>query len=80
MSTVALSRNPSKASALLGAVMAFGQSVRRMLAACVKTDRDRRLLQTLPDHVLADMGLERIELPYGPDGDRHVWVGRTRHF
>jgi uncharacterized protein YjiS (DUF1127 family) len=50
-----------------------------MLAAWARTDRDRRLLQTLPDHVLADMGLERIDLPYGPEGDRHVWVGRARH-
>jgi uncharacterized protein YjiS (DUF1127 family) len=83
VNTAALSRDSAevqaKGQALYRAATAFAVAVGAMLAAWARTDRDRRLLQTLPDHVLADMGLERIELPYGPEGDRHVWVGRARH-
>jgi hypothetical protein len=36
--------------------------------------KDRRVLQTLPDYVLADMGLEKIEFRSAADGRRDVWV------
>lgn len=79
MSTVALSRNPSKAIALWGSVMAFGNPIVRLLARMMKTGRDHRVLQTLPDNVLADLGLERIEILRGPEGRRHVWVVPHRY-
>jgi hypothetical protein len=45
----------------------------------LRIGRDRRLLQRLPDYVLADMGLERIEFRLA-DGRRDIWVIPHRYY
>lgn len=72
MSTAALSRNPLRS--IPGAVVALGSLIWRVINRRIRTGRDRRVLQTLPDHVLADMGLQKIEIMTGTDGGRRVWV------
>ncbi len=72
MSTVALSRNPLRS--IPWAIVALGSLVWRLISRRIRTGRDGRVLQMLPDHVLADMGLERIEITPGTDGGRRVWV------
>lgn len=74
VSTVALSRNLSRAIPGLKVVGSLGNSIWDALTMRIRTGKDRRVLQTLPDHVLADMGLEKIEIMSGTDGRRHVWV------
>jgi uncharacterized protein YjiS (DUF1127 family) len=74
VSTVALSRNPSRTMAGLKAVGSLGNSIWAALTMHVRTGRDRRVLQMLPDNVLADMGLEKIEVTSGSNGGRQVWV------
>jgi uncharacterized protein YjiS (DUF1127 family) len=73
VSTVALSRNLSRTMAGIGAVVAVGNPIWRLISRLRKTGRDARMLKTLPDHVLADIGLEKIEIR-GTDGGRQVWV------
>jgi hypothetical protein len=80
VSTVALSRHPSKTSRGFGAVLALGSSIWGLINRRIRTGRDARLLQTLPDHVLADMGLQKMEILSGTDGSRHVWVIPTRYY
>jgi uncharacterized protein YjiS (DUF1127 family) len=79
VSTVALSRSPSRTFPGLKAVGYLGNSIWSALTTRIRTGRDRRVLQTLPDHVLADMGLEKIDVMGGTDGRRHVWVIPHRH-
>ena len=74
MSTLALSRSPSKTIPGVKALMAVGNSIRRLISKRLRTGKDSRVLQTLPDHVLADMGLERIEIATGTYGSRQTWV------
>lgn len=78
MST-ALLRNPSKTMAGVNAVMAFGNPIWRLISRLRRSGRDARVLKTLPDHVLADMGLQKIEIMSGTDGGRHVWVVPHRY-
>ena len=80
MSIVALSRNPSKTSRGINAVVAIGGSIWGRINQRIRTDRDARVLQTLPDHVLADMGLQKMEILSGTDGSRHVWVIPHRYY
>ena len=80
MSTVALSRHPSRTIPGLKAVGTLGYSIRNLIARFMRTNRDGRVLQMLPDHVLADMGLEKIEIMAGTDGRRQVWVIPPRYF
>ena len=80
MSTVALSRNPSRAIPGLKIIGSLGNSIWGALKAHVRTGKDRRVLQMLPDHVLADMGLEKIEITSGTDGGRNVWVIPHRYY
>jgi uncharacterized protein YjiS (DUF1127 family) len=80
VSIVALSRNPSRAIPGLKAVGSLGNSIWAALTMHVRTGRDRRVLQTLPDNVLADMGLEKIEVRSGTDGRHHVWVIPHRYY
>jgi uncharacterized protein YjiS (DUF1127 family) len=80
VSTVALSRNPSRTFPGLKAVGSLGNSIWGALAAYIRTGKDRRVLQTLPDNVLADMGLEKIEITRGTDGARQVWVVPHRYY
>ena len=80
MSTLALSRSPSKTIFGLSAVMAIGNSFRRLIAKRLRTGKDSRVLQNLPDHVLADMGLERIEISSGTHGGRQVLFIPHRYY
>jgi uncharacterized protein YjiS (DUF1127 family) len=80
VSTVALSRNPSRTMAGLKAVWSLGNSIWAALTMHVRTGRDRRVLQMLPDNVLADMGLEKIEIMSGTAGGRHVRVIPHRYY
>ena len=80
MSTSALSRNPSKATSGRNAVVAFGILIWRRIRRRVRVGKDRRVLQTLPDYVLADMGLEKIEFRSSAEGRRDVWVIPHRYY
>jgi hypothetical protein len=74
VSTLALSRSPSKTILGLQAVMAVGSSFRRLISKRLRTGRDSRVLQNLPDNVLADIGLERIEISAGTHEGRQSWI------
>ena len=80
MSTLALSRSPSKTIPGLKGMVAVGNSIRRLVTKRLRTGKDSRVLQTLPDHVLADMGLERIEISSGTHGSRQTWVIPHRYY
>lgn len=80
MSTAALSRNLSRTIPGLKAIMALGNPIWRLISRRVRTGRDERVLQMLPEHVLADMGLAKIEIMTGTDGGRHVWVIPHRYY
>lgn len=74
MSTFALSRTPSSTEAGRKAGAGFVNSILRRIRRCMQVGRDRRLLQTLPASLLADIGLERIEFRSAADGRRDVWI------
>ena len=80
MSTSALSRNPSEAASGRNAVVALGMLIWRRIRRRVRVGKDRRVLQTLPDYVLADMGLEKIEFRSSADGHRDIWVIPHRYY
>lgn len=80
MSSVALSRNPSRIIAALSAVMALGRSFVSFISKRSRTGKDARTLQALPDHVLADMGLEKMEVLTGTNGAREIWVTPHRYY
>jgi hypothetical protein len=52
----------------------LGALVWRRIRSRMQAGRDRRMLQSMPDYVLADMGLERIEFRSGADGRRATWL------
>lgn len=74
MSTSALLRNPSRAAVGIGGIAALGSLIWHGISRRIQVGRDARVLQTLPEHVLADMGLERMEIMAGTSDQRHVWV------
>ena len=74
VSTVAQGRNLSRTIPGLKAVGTLGNSIWSLIVRYFRTGKDARVLQMLPDHVLADMGLEKMEILTGTDGGRHVWV------
>ncbi len=74
MSTVALSRHPSRIIAALSAVMMLGRPFVSFISKRSRTGKDARTLQGLPNHVLADMGLEKMEILTGTNGNREIWV------
>lgn len=80
MSTAALSRNPSRTVAALSAVMEIGRPILNLISRCRRTGRDARTLQTLPDHVLADIGLEKIDVLTGTNGAREIRVIPHRYY
>ncbi len=80
MSTAALSRNPLRIIAALSAVMSLGHPFWRLIRRCRKTGADARILQRLPDHVLADIGLEKMEIMSGTNGTRETWVIPHRYY
>jgi uncharacterized protein YjiS (DUF1127 family) len=80
VSTPALLRNPSRTIPGVKALVAVGTSIRRLAARRLRTGKDSRVLQTLPDHVLADIGLERIEITSGIHGSQQTWVIPHRYY
>ena len=78
MSAFTLAKVPSRTSA--GAAMtALASLILSALRRRMRLGRDRRLLQRLPDYVLADMGLERIEFR-AANGSRDVWFIPHRYY
>jgi hypothetical protein len=80
VSTLALLRNPSRAAAGVGAVVALASLIWHGISRRMQVGRDARVLQTLPDHVLADMGLEKMEILAGTSESRSVWVIPHRYY
>jgi hypothetical protein len=80
VSTAALSRNPSRTIAAMSAVMALGRPLLGLVTRCRKTGKDARTLAMLPDHVLADIGLEKIDVLTGTNGSRDIWVIPHRYY
>ena len=74
MSIAALLRRPAKPIPGQKAVGDLGNSIWMLINRFIRTSRDERALQMLPDNVLADMGLEKMEIMAGTSGQRHVWV------
>ncbi len=79
MST-ALSRHPPRTIAALSAVVALGRPILSLIQRCRKAGNDVRTLQTLPSHVLADIGLEKMEIMSGTYGGREIWVVPHRYY
>ena len=79
MSTPALSRHPSRPTTGLSAVLGLVNLIASRLRRQLQVGKDRRVLQALPDYVLADMGLEKIEFRSTADGRRDVWVTPHRY-
>jgi uncharacterized protein YjiS (DUF1127 family) len=77
VSTAALSRNPSKLAAAWNAVAKFGTLILRRLIGRTKVGKDHRVLQTAPAHLLADIGLERVEIRT-TSGDHEMWIRPRR--
>ena len=71
--SVALPRNP-KIAAVLSATTALGCPIRSFVAKRVRIGRDARTLRMLSDNVLADMGLEKLDVLIGTNGDRDIRV------
>jgi hypothetical protein len=76
--SVALPRNP-RIAAVLSAATALGCPICNFIAKRVRMGRDARTLQMLPDNVLSDMGLEKLEVLTGTNGDRDIRVIRHRY-
>jgi hypothetical protein len=64
----------------LHAVMALANPISSRVRRWRRIGKDRRVLQTLPAYVLADMGLEKIEFRSAADGRRDVWVIPHRYY
>jgi hypothetical protein len=80
VSSLALSRSPSRTIPGLKGLVAVGNSIRRLIRKRMRTGKDSRVLQTLPVYVLADMGLERVEIMSGTHGSRQTWVIPHRYY
>ena len=78
MNTVALSRNPSRTAAAWSTVAGLGNSIPRCIRSWMKIGKDRRVLQTVPAYLLADMGPERVEFRTTV-GNHEVWLTPRRH-
>jgi uncharacterized protein YjiS (DUF1127 family) len=72
--STALSRHSSRTIPGLRAVGSLGTSIWALIMRRIRTGKDWRVLQMLPDHVLADIGLQKIEIRSGTNGGRQVWV------
>ena len=60
--------------------MALGRPIRRFIAKRVRMNKDARTLQMLPGDVLADMGLEKMNVLTGTNGNRDIWVIAHRYY
>ena len=47
---------------------------RNLIRRCRKVGKDARALQALPDHVLADMGFEKMNILTGTNGSREILI------
>jgi uncharacterized protein YjiS (DUF1127 family) len=72
--STAASCHPSKSAARMSAVAEFGARIRAGIRRHLRSGRDRRMLQTLPDSMLADIGLEKVEILSASNSRREVWV------
>ena len=79
MSSAAPSRSLSRTAAGAGPVVAGGILIWRRIRRLLKIGKDRRTLQTLPESVLADLGLERLEVR-SSTGSRDVWIIPHRYY
>jgi hypothetical protein len=80
VSTSALPRNPSRDLSGRNRLMDLGRLIFSAVRRRMRVGKDRRVLQALPDYVLADMGLEKIEFRSATDGRRDVWVIPHRYY
>lgn len=74
MSIAVRSHAQSRALTAWNAVIALGRLIRSRLRRRAKAGQDTRALQRLPNHVLADIGLERIEVMSVSEGKREIWI------
>lgn len=77
MNTAALSRNPSRPAAVRNPVAGFVNLISRYFRMRAKIGKDRRTLQAVPTGLLADMGLERMDIRTST-GDHSVWIRPRR--
>lgn len=77
MNTAALSRNPSRLTATLDAVERLAALFTRRVGSRSKIGKDRRALQAVPDYLLTDIGLERLEIRT-TSGYHDVWISPRR--
>jgi hypothetical protein len=77
VNTVALSRNPARTAAAWNQVAGLLALISRCIRSWMKIGKDRRVLQTVPAYVLADMGLERVELRTSV-GSQDIWLRPRR--
>jgi hypothetical protein len=78
VNTAALSRNPSRTAAVFKAAAGLRTLISRTIVWRVKTGKDRRMLQSVPAYLLADMGLERMEIRTTA-GSEEVWFAHRRY-
>ena len=76
--SVARPLNP-KIAAILSAARVVGCPIYEFIAQRVRMSRDARTLQMLPDSVLADMGLEKLHVLTGTNGNFEIRVIRHRN-
>ena len=77
MSTAALSRNPSRVAPAWNAVAKLVTMIFGRIVTARKVWKDRRALQTVPAHLLSDMGMERTEIRT-TSGSYEVWIKPRR--
>jgi hypothetical protein len=77
VNTAALSRNPARTAAVRNAVAGLGNLISRCFRQRMRVGKDRRTLQAVPAYLLADMGLERMEV-HTTAGSHEVWLKPRR--
>jgi hypothetical protein len=80
VNTLALSRNPSSTDAGQEAGAGLVSLIWRRIRRRMQIRKDRRLLQSFPATLLADIGLEKIEFRSAADGRRDVWIIPHRYY
>jgi hypothetical protein len=77
VNTAALLRNPPRLAATLDAVARLAALFSRPARGRWRIGKDRRTLQAVPAYLLADMGLERLEI-HTTSGNHDVWIAPRR--
>ncbi len=70
MNTVTLTRYPNLAPAQQNGLLAAAMLIARRIRRTLKARSDRQLLYSMPDHILADIGISRSGI------ERAVTYGR----